>query len=136
MSKTRIDNLRKDIVKANLDGYVVTNLDQVRYLCGYSGSNGLLVVTPKQAFFLTDFRYGEQAAKEVKGAKRTICTKGDLLACLAELTFLNKKNARYGFDNSSLTVARLASLKSSLPDIIHSPFFFGPGEWAVIGCNC
>lgn len=121
MSRIRIDRLKKDLTKANLDGFVVTNLDQVRYLCGYSGSNGLLVVTPKQAYFLTDFRYIEQAAKEVKGAKRTICPKGDLIAGLSELTFLNRKNLRYGYDDKSLTVERLACLKSSLPNIIPVP---------------
>lgn len=121
MSKRRIDNLRKNTANANLDGFVVTNIDQVRYLSGYTGSNGLLVVTPKQAHFLTDFRYGEQAAREVKGAKRKVCAKGDLIAGLAELTFLNKKNFRFGYDDNSLTVARLAIFKKSLPNTIPVP---------------
>lgn len=121
MSKTRIDRLRRDIANANLDGFIVTNLDQVRYLSGYTGTNGLLVVTPKQAHFLTDFRYAEQAAKEVRGAKRTICTKGDLVVGLSELAFLNKKNQKYGYDNKSLTVERLACLKKTLSKIIPVP---------------
>ena len=121
MSKKRIDSLRKKLTSANLDGYVVTSLDQIRYLCGYSGSNGLLAITPTQAHFLTDFRYGEQAAKEVKGARRKICKKGDLISFLSELACLNIKNLRLGFDDTSLTVAKVAELRKSLPESIPVP---------------
>ena len=82
MSQKRIAALKKLVLKENLDGMIVTRLDHIFYLCGYTGSNGLLVITNKTAFFLTDFRYTEQAQKEVRGAKVHIMTKGDLMGQL------------------------------------------------------
>ena len=42
---------------AELDGLVVTNLSNIRYLTGFGGSAGLLVVTPARLYLLVDFRY-------------------------------------------------------------------------------
>ena len=94
MSVQRIADLRKKVQAANLDGMIIADLDQVRYLAGYTGSNGLLVITDKTALFLTDFRYTEQAKKEVKGAKVNIMKTGDLVAGLAEFPGLNRRNMR------------------------------------------
>ena len=69
MSTKRIAALRQRIKSENLDGMVVTHGDHVRYLTGYTGSNGLLVVTTSGADFYTDFRYTDQAKREVQGAK-------------------------------------------------------------------
>jgi Xaa-Pro aminopeptidase len=54
---------------AHLDGFLVTNLPNIRYLCGYSGSNGILLLTRSGSRFYTDFRYREQAQAEVKGSR-------------------------------------------------------------------
>lgn len=62
--KNRIKVLR-ELFTPNYDALLVTNLSNVRYLCGYSGSNGTLLISRKEAFFFTDFRYKEQSAKEV-----------------------------------------------------------------------
>jgi len=114
MSKKRMDAVRKRLKAENLDGLVVTHLDHVRYLSGYTGSNGLLVILPTSAEFLTDFRYAEQARKQVKGARVRVADRGDLVAALADLTHLNKKNYRYGYSASYMTVAAAEQLKGSL----------------------
>ncbi|MDH3891037.1 MAG: Xaa-Pro peptidase family protein [candidate division Zixibacteria bacterium] len=116
MSQKRIAALRKQFMKENLDGMVVTRLDHVFYLCGYTGSNGLLVVTNKTATFLTDFRYTDQAKKEVRGAKVHVMSKGDLVACLPEFTHLMKKNLKLGVSGEHLSVSGQAKLASALPN--------------------
>jgi len=118
MSKKRIDELRKKALAANLDGMVITHLDHVRYLCGYSGSNGLLVITEKQAQFLTDFRYVDQARKEVKGAKTYIAKKGILPEELANFPKFNSKNMRYGYSGTFASVNQLAALQTALPNAL------------------
>ena len=50
-----------------LDALVVTNLVNVRYLTGYTGSNGVAVVGPDTRLFFTDFRYVTQAGEQVDG---------------------------------------------------------------------
>lgn len=66
----RVIMLRERLAAAELDGVVVTNLTNVRYLCGFTGSAGILVVTDDDLVFLTDGRYTEQCSQEI-GASGT-----------------------------------------------------------------
>lgn len=50
---------------AGADLMLVTAIVNVRYLTGFTGSNGLVVVGPDRRAFSSDFRYVEQAADEV-----------------------------------------------------------------------
>ncbi len=50
----------------HLDGILFTQLENIRYLCGFTGSDGALLLSPKGAYFLTDSRYWTQAEEEVK----------------------------------------------------------------------
>jgi len=121
MSKKRIDAIRKKTKTENLDGFVVTHLDHVRYLSGYTGSNGLLVITNREAQFLTDFRYTDQARKEVTGAKVKVIEKGDLIGNLADFPEFNKKNLRLGYSSGYLPVAGAEQLKSVLSNALLIP---------------
>lgn len=109
----RQDILRKRFDALAVDGLLVSDLVNIRYLCGYSGSNGLLLVTGDRSVFLTDFRYQEQVKTEVKGARATIATRTlyDDLATLPELAEIKK----LGIEAHSLTVQNHSRLKTSLP---------------------
>lgn len=63
--RRRIDFLRSELETARVDGMVVTELTNVRYLCGFTGSAGILVVTADDLVFLTDGRYTEQSSQEI-----------------------------------------------------------------------
>lgn len=58
---------KKKFLKSGIDGFLITDLINVRYLSGFTGSSGFIVITRKDAVFVTDFRYEEQAGAEVKG---------------------------------------------------------------------
>lgn len=62
---TRIKKLQAELKKGELDGVIVTHLPDVRYLCGFSGSAGMLFVSPKKVVFMTDGRYETQVAEEL-----------------------------------------------------------------------
>jgi len=64
--------LRKQFLKQKVDGILVTDLTNVRYLTGFTGSSGYAVISRKHALFVTDFRYQEQAGHEVKGFRTKI----------------------------------------------------------------
>ena len=64
MSAERIRAIRKKMQSRNLDSLVVTSLDHIRYLSGFTGTSGLLLIGPKSADFLTDSRYTIQAKKQ------------------------------------------------------------------------
>ncbi len=120
MSKKRIDSIRKQLKTENLFGLIVTHLDYVRYLSGFTGSSGLLVITQSSADFFTDFRYKDQAGKQVKGARVNI-VKGDPTSSLKEFPHLNKRNHLYGFDTEHTTLGALERLRGQLTQTVLMP---------------
>jgi Xaa-Pro aminopeptidase len=87
----------------SFDGFVVTHLANLRYLCGYTGSNGLLLFLRGSRLFFTDGRYTEQAREEVQG-ERVVISKGSLLQDACKL--INKlASAAIGFEADYTTVA-------------------------------
>ena len=117
MSAKRIDAVRKHFKNQNLDGLIVTDMNQIRYLTGFSGSAGLLILSGKQSHFLTDFRYTDQARKQVKGAKVRVVKSG-LVSSLKDFPALNVTNRRYGFSSETTTVSLLKQLERALPDCL------------------
>ena len=109
MSTTRINALRRKIKAENLDGMIITHLDYIRYLTGFTGSSGLLLISPKGADFFTDFRYDDQSHKQVKGARVNII-KGDPLDGLKDQVKLAGTNYRYGIDGDHVSVAQYNKL--------------------------
>ncbi|MEW6587341.1 MAG: aminopeptidase P family protein [Nitrospirota bacterium] len=59
--------LRRKLEKQKVDGILITDLLNVKYLTGFTGSAGYSIITGNNALFITDFRYQEQAKSEVKG---------------------------------------------------------------------
>ncbi len=64
---SRLKRLRQKLRRKGIEGLLVTNIHNVRYLSGFSGSSGFLFITSNKNFFITDFRYKEQSDKEVEG---------------------------------------------------------------------
>lgn len=92
---------------------IVTGLANVRFLCGYSGSSGLLWITQNSVVFLTDFRYQEQARREVEASKKVIIKKtlfDDLLAMPAVA-----KSRRIGYESGYLLCSQLDRLSKDIP---------------------
>lgn len=118
--KKRIQNLQQLLKKDNLDALLVNELPQIRYLCGYSGSNALLVVFQTDAYFLTDFRYKTQVSKEVKGVRKILAER-DLVSTLPEIKKLHQKNLRVGFLDEYLPARMLFNLKHKLTEVIWVP---------------
>ena len=80
---SRADRVADLLAERSLDLLLVTNLVNVRYLTGYTGSNGIAIVGRDLRRFITDFRYVEQAAVEVEGFDREQASQ-DLVSGLAE----------------------------------------------------
>lgn len=65
MAKLKLQKLRGEMAKQNIESLLVTSSYNLRYITNFTGSAGLALVTQEQAFFITDFRYTEQASKQV-----------------------------------------------------------------------
>ena len=66
---SRLDQIRDLASRQGADAALVTHPPDLRWAVGFTGSNGLLVVTERAAHFVTDGRYTSQARVEVDGAE-------------------------------------------------------------------
>jgi Xaa-Pro aminopeptidase len=98
----RQKKFQQTLHQRKLDGFVITHAANLRYLCGYTGSNGLLLFLDGRQSFFTDGRYTEQAHDEVKGARVVIAPKA-LLTEAAKLV-AKKRSATLGFESDLTTV--------------------------------
>jgi Xaa-Pro aminopeptidase len=106
----RGDRLERLVGERELDRMLVTDLVNVRYLTGFTGTNGACVCGPGVRLFFTDFRYTERAAAEVEGWE-TITAAGDWLGTIAE-----HLEGRVGFEDDQMAVRTLEKLKEKLAD--------------------
>jgi Xaa-Pro aminopeptidase len=106
----RGDRLEQLLAEAELDRFLVTDLTNVRYLTGFTGTNGACVCGPGVRLFLTDFRYTERAAAEVEGWE-TETLAGDWLKGIAE-----RVEGRVGFEDDQMSVRLLGKLKEKLAE--------------------
>ena len=97
--EARTDRLVELLSERELDSLLVTDLINVRYLTGFTGTNGACVVTPEERLFLTDFRYVEQAAEQVHGYE-AVRVGQDMAGDMA-----GRLRGRAGFDDEHVTVA-------------------------------
>jgi len=109
----RLDGLRAKLDEQRLDAILISNPENRRYLSGFTGSAGHLVVSKTDAVLATDFRYTEQAATQAPGfrVERVTPSLDWLPRVAAELGAM-----RLGFEADSITVADHARMKSALAE--------------------
>jgi Xaa-Pro aminopeptidase len=110
----RAGRLLGEIAGADIDLLLITDLTNVRYLTGYSGSNGLALVGPDLRVFITDFRYVEQAAEEVDDSFERVQAVQDLVDALPDL-LPEGDELQLGFDDAHTSVKAHAKLRELLP---------------------
>ena len=101
--------MAKGMLSANLDALLITHRPDIRYLCGFTGSAGVLVLLGTRAVLFTDGRYAEQAKQEVRSAKVVIVTKPALATACEWVEAAGVR--RCGFDPEHTTVAALAAMR-------------------------
>jgi Xaa-Pro aminopeptidase len=88
---------------------LVTHLPDVRYLCGFTGSNGALVLAGGRSVLFTDGRYTTQAKTEALGTRVVIAAKPAVAAACEWMEGAGVR--RCGFDAVHTTVAGLESMR-------------------------
>lgn len=105
----RLGAVRRRLATARADALLVTHLPNVCYLCGFSGSAGVLLVEPSTATLFTDSRYTIQAREEVRGARVRIARKWLLFAAGEALR--RRGRVRAAFAPAQVTVAQKKELE-------------------------
>src|SRR4029450_12961352 len=80
-TEARRHALRALLASADLSALLVTKPANVRYLTGFTGSDGPLLLPHDRTLFFTDGRYRHQAAAEVPGAE-VVLAAGDLIGAV------------------------------------------------------
>lgn len=115
MQEKRIERLRVSMNEAGLSALFITNSYNRQYMTGFTGSAGYVLITSAQAYLLTDFRYMEQAADQVKHYEIVEHGAG-VMSTVLEL--LRKHNIRaLGFEQAHLSYMTHAAYQAELPDI-------------------
>jgi Xaa-Pro aminopeptidase len=112
--KPRAERLSELLPESGVDLLLVTELVNVRYLTGYTGSNGLALVGTDTRRFITDFRYVEQAAEEVDPSFERQPPHRELLEAVPGI--LPEGRKRLGFEESNITVREHRRLQELLGD--------------------
>jgi len=105
--------LRKQMGSTGLDSFVVTDMKNVRYLTGFTGSSGALMIDSGTATLITDFRYAEQVEEETEGFDIRISKEAPLLE---GARLKNGFKGRLGFEAKSMSYLDFSKLKGVLPE--------------------
>jgi Xaa-Pro aminopeptidase len=111
---TRAERLIAALDGAGVDLLLVSNLVNVRYLTGYTGTNGLALVGPDARVFLTDFRYTEQAEHEVYPEFERVTVAQNLIN--DALPFVPEGTVRVGYESEAVTVDAFERMRELFPD--------------------
>src|SRR5271155_570078 len=114
----RQKKLRERLATTRFDALLISHLPNIRYLCGFTGSAGFLLIEDAGSVFFTDVRYDTQSRQEVKGAK-VIIARNAVLSALREWIGARRKRSKgwtIGIESEHMTVAE----KKRLTDLLAS----------------
>lgn len=105
----RVDRLRALMKKNKLASFLITSPYNLRYLTNFTGTTGLAVITLEKAFFVTDFRYTEQAAAQAQGFEivQNLGSIFDEVASIVE----NEQLATMAFEETMVSFAEYSILE-------------------------
>jgi Xaa-Pro aminopeptidase len=115
--RARVERLAAGLASRQVDALLITDLTNVRYLTGYTGSNGVVVASPSGSVFLTDFRYLARVAPlrefiDVQQANQ------DLIRFVStRWAELAPGAARIGFESVHLSYAAHALLEEAAGEV-------------------
>jgi Xaa-Pro aminopeptidase len=110
----RLKKVREMMEKANLDGVLITQSKNRHYLSGFTGSNGVLIITKEKQILATDFRYYEQVSQQCPDWELAKLTHPFTKTMLEILRGLELGGRAVGFETESVTVDTLHSWERAI----------------------
>jgi Xaa-Pro aminopeptidase len=112
--RQRIAQVRVELEARRADAFVVTHLPNVLYLCGFTGSNAILLVLLDSVHLFTDSRYTIQAREESPGTRIHIARSALTVVCGEYLrSYARRTRLRAAFEPAHLTVSEFGQLKTA-----------------------
>lgn len=114
----RLLGLRQALVTRGLDGVLVAQPENRRYISGFTGSSGFVLISAEEAKFITDFRYLDQAAEQCHGFE--VVNQGSSLITALQTQLAATGVRKLGFEQDYLTygdVERYRELETAVPGL-------------------
>ena len=111
MDSGRINKLREKFSSHNISGIYISNITNVRYLTGFTGSAGSVLILDEGAYFFTDGRYTEQVKDQVKNCKIYITGSSHIKEIQSQK--LLSKDLRIGFEAEHISYSGFKLLKDA-----------------------
>ena len=115
----RTTRLQESLASHNVDALLITNLTNVLYLTGFSGTNGQVLITPDRVVFLTDPRYEARASTLVEGAEVSIYP--SRLTERLQPLLGETSTTRLGVEAKTMTLAERDDLQARVGDVVLVP---------------
>ncbi|MGA3301287.1 MAG: Xaa-Pro peptidase family protein [Candidatus Acidiferrales bacterium] len=112
INRSRLSRLRFLFAASGVDAVLVTHLPNIQYLCGFTGSSGMLLVETDRATLFTDGRYTFQCREEVTGAVVKIVS-GGLVRAVGEMLRQRRGTTRVAYSAGQVSVAQKQALDAA-----------------------
>lgn len=112
----RINRVREAMKNMKIDGLLVTTPKNIRYLANFTGSAGNVLITPDTQYFITDFRYTEQAKEQAEGFEVIIHRTGIYDEVNKILT--NEKIQMLGIEADNMKVSTYSKLSEEFDAVL------------------
>lgn len=111
----RLARLREAMAQQGIDALIVSQAENRRYLSGFTGSAGTLLISAERALLATDFRYFEQAKRQAADFELVELGTEPVATLAAKVTELDAKHL--GFEGHVVTVETYEQWKAAFPNV-------------------
>lgn len=112
---THLQKFQKALKDAGFDAAIVSDKVNQRYLSGFPFDDGLVLVTQKNSYLITDFRYAEAAKEQASPEMTVLAPATGLLVCVAEQLSANDAK-KVALEGKSLSYSSFCRYRELLPD--------------------
>ncbi len=127
---TRIKRIRSIIKDLGVDGVFIYSPANRRYLSGFTGSTGYVIISDNEIGFVTDFRYTKQAEAQCKGFE-ILENKNPVEDYIAQM-IMKYKITKLAYEDSYMTVNFFNKLKDKIEDVDFIPLDKNEGNIRII----
>lgn len=115
---SRIDRLLAIMAEQGLDSLFLNNVQNIRYISGYTGEDSYILISPKGRWFITDYRYSEQAEEECQDFE-VICRNRQTTSLGQCVNNLLKDNdiKQMGFERNHINYGMIEDIKADLESV-------------------
>jgi Xaa-Pro aminopeptidase len=110
--------LRNYLIENDFDGFLITNLSNIKYLSNFSGSSAQILISKEKNYFITDFRYKIYANEKIDKTKYEVIIYDDYFKTMEELLKPIKKLA---IEGKYISISTLNSFKEKFKDVEFIP---------------